>query len=203
MRPLIQCVLTLVVLSLLVETLEGSAEVSIHAEMASVTIVTDKVGYKFDINLNSEGGLGELIVTYDHKRIPVPKEEIPALKEAELRQAYVTTWQGYYSTREPLSNVILVIPFQHEFRKDPEHDPENDEDDTIRVSNVARLLFSDGKIVRWEIAISAGEDSGKWKLTCKDEGEDSREDGEDIVSLVNPYWTYNPINYSTPWLKKN
>lgn len=176
----------------------GSAEGSVPARMTAATIVTTEAGYQFEIKLDAKGMIAGITATYRGDRIPVPNAEIPPLKDADLSQTHVTGWRGYHLTTDALDSVILVIPFQQEFRKDPEGVPESEK---IRVSNVARLLFADGKIVRWEMAVSSGEDSGAWALTCKDKGKEPEDNGKS-VRLTNPYWSHNPINYSTEWSKK-
>lgn len=198
MKPFLHTGLVLSIFAAFAEPSMGSAEGSVPAKMTAATIATTAAGYQFEIKLDAKGAVAEITVTYGGTRIPVPKVEIPALKDVDLSQTHVNGWRGYHSTTEALDSVILVIPFQQEFRPDPEGATATAK---VRVSNVARLLFADGKIVRWEVAISAGEKSGVWTLTCKDEGKEPEDEGKS-VSLTNPYWTHNPINYSTEWSKK-
>jgi hypothetical protein len=199
-----QLSLAIALYTLIPTVTEGSAEHSVASMLRSVTIQTgaglsNKGGkYSFKIDLDGEGALVQIEATYKGGTKQVPKSEIPPINKADLGQVQVTSWRHVVSYDDPLDSVIVVIPFQQEFRKDPESDADSDK---IRVSNVIRFLFADGELVRWEMAVSSGEKSNAWTLTCKDKGEAVEEAGKE-AGLVNPYWSHNPVNYSTPWSKE-
>jgi hypothetical protein len=152
---------------------EGSAEHSVASMLRSVTIQTGA-------GLSNKGGKYSFKIDLDGEG---------ALVQIEA------TYKG--GTKQVQKSEIPPIN-----KADLGQDPESDADsDKIRVSNVIRFLFADGELVRWEMAVSSGEKSNAWTLTCKDKGEAVEEAGKE-AGLVNPYWSHNPVNYSTPWSKE-
>ena len=178
----------------------GSAEGGVPSTLTEVTISTNlpinQAGYEFKMKLNEKGRLMSLVSTYKDKTLQVAQENYPTLNEVDLRQAYVVA--PYDNSWGPQESVILVVPFEQEHRKDPEN---KDKSDTVRVSNVIRLLFNKGELLRWEMAVSLGAESGAWALTYQDKGEAVVDNGKE-TELNNPYWTHTPVNYSTPWTKE-
>ncbi|MDB4142264.1 hypothetical protein N9897_00645 [bacterium] len=183
---------------------ESSDEHPIGSLLTEVTLTTlqnlstKEAAYSFKLKLNKKWSLAQVSVTYQEKTISVSDLELPDLKLVDLRQAYVKTERKATSYKDPGTSVILIIPFEQELRPDPQS---KEKGDTVRVSNVIRLLFYKGDFQRWEMATSLGEESGAWSLSFKDKGEPVADNGKE-VELNNPYWTRSPMNYSTSWSKE-
>lgn len=181
----------------LIQPAESSAEGGVISTITSATISATEAGYRFQIELDEKGGLKSLVATYKGKSVAVPKEELPSLKEADLRQVHIKAPHDH--SMGPQESVILIIPFAQEFREDPEGKPG---DDRVRVSNVVRLRFDRGEMLRWEMAVSVGEKSNAWNFSFKDKGMPVEDNGKG-EELANPYWTWSGIRYSTPWSKED
>ncbi len=184
-------------LCLLTDSARCSAEGDVFHAARAITISTTggAYSYQFAIELDKDLRLAALTASYKDTKKPVPKEELPVLKDVDLRQAYVLSPNDGPPTP---ASIILIVPFEQEYRKDP--GSKTPDDDRASVCNVIRLIFHEGKLLRWEKAVSLGEESNSWSFSSKDKGE-PEEDGGKEIALANPYWTRNTLSYSTPWKK--
>ncbi len=188
------------VLAMLLSTVpvaNGSAEGSVFNNMTEATFQTLEAGYRFVIKLDDKKRLFSLTAIWKGKEFKVPKEELPHLEDVDLRNVDILA--PHDVAAGPQDSVILVMTFDQEFRKAPagRKAPVGAEpEDSVRVPNVIRVSFHEGKFTDWEKAVSLGEDSKAWKLSTKNVGEAEVPNGKH-ESLENPYWQWNPPHYWT------
>lgn len=179
---------------------KGSAEGDAPFELTEAKLSTLFAGYSFTLKLDEKCGLQSLVATYKGKEFNAPKGELPELKEVDLRAVRLKATGP--DSAGPLEEIVVIIPYSPELRKDPDfgkrpedqNDQTSQERDKMRVSNVIRVLFLKGKFVRWERAISLGEDSHAWRLSYKDAGHPEEDNGKEEC-LGNPYWHGKGMGY--------